>query len=51
MCGKLPWEKDSNDLSESIDPEEVHAEKEALLSNLSLLMEKCFPNRKNYPCK
>ncbi|KAL2738824.1 serine/threonine-protein kinase VRK1-like [Vespula squamosa] len=49
MCGKLPWEKDSTDLSEAIDPEEVHAEKEALLSNLPLLMEKCFPNRKNYP--
>ncbi|KAI4491001.1 hypothetical protein M0802_010577 [Mischocyttarus mexicanus] len=48
VCGKLPWEKD-NDLSVTINPEEVHTEKEALLSNLPLLMEKCFPNRKNYP--
>ncbi|XP_015188992.1 PREDICTED: serine/threonine-protein kinase VRK1-like isoform X2 [Polistes dominula] len=48
-CGKLPWEKDNNDLSVTINPEEVHAEKEALLSNLPLFMEKCFANRKNYP--
>ncbi|XP_043489088.1 serine/threonine-protein kinase VRK1-like isoform X2 [Polistes fuscatus] len=49
VCGKLPWEKDNNDLSVTVNPEEVHAEKEALLSNLPLLMEKCFPNKKNYP--
>ena len=34
-----------------MDPEEVHAQKEILLSNLSLFMHKCFPYKKEPPGK
>lgn len=49
MCGRLPWEMDEGGMSPTANPEEVHAEKEALLSDIPLLMQKCFPNRKNQP--
>lgn len=49
LCGKLPWEKDSNEIGLTIDPEEVHQQKEALLSDLPLFMNKCFPHKKKPP--
>jgi len=32
-----------------MDPEEVHRQKEILLSDLSLFMDKCFPYKKTPP--
>lgn len=49
LCGKLPWEKEDNSVTSAMDPEEVHAQKEILLSNLSLFMHKCFPYKKEPP--
>ncbi|XP_012234533.1 serine/threonine-protein kinase VRK1-like [Linepithema humile] len=49
LCGKLPWEKDSDEISLIMDPEEVHQQKETLLSDLSLFMDKCFPHKKKPP--
>ncbi|XP_014467699.1 PREDICTED: serine/threonine-protein kinase VRK1-like [Dinoponera quadriceps] len=48
LCGKLPWEKNSDEMG-LLDPEEVHAQKEVLLSDLSLFMDKCFPDKKKPP--
>lgn len=49
LCGKLPWEKDTNEIDLTMNPEEVHSQKEFLLSDLSLFMEKCFPDKKKPP--
>ncbi|XP_077261868.1 serine/threonine-protein kinase VRK1 isoform X1 [Temnothorax americanus] len=49
MCGKLPWEKDSDEIDVVMDPEEVHQQKEILLSDLPLFMDKCFPHKKKPP--
>ncbi|CAK9818872.1 Serine/threonine-protein kinase VRK1 [Anthophora plagiata] len=49
LCGKLPWEKENDSVPSTLNPEEVHAQKEILLSNLSLLMDKCFPYKKPPP--
>ncbi|XP_060817510.1 serine/threonine-protein kinase VRK1-like [Bombus pascuorum] len=49
LCGKLPWENEDNSVTSAMDPEEVHAQKEILLSNLSLFMHKCFPYKKEPP--
>lgn len=51
MCGKLPWEKENDNVTSIIDPEEVHTQKEILLSNLPLFMHKCFPYKKEPPGK
>ncbi|XP_043259391.1 serine/threonine-protein kinase VRK1-like [Colletes gigas] len=47
LSGKLPWEKEDGSLT--MDPEEVHAQKEILLSNIPLFMHKCFPYKKKPP--
>jgi len=49
LCGKLPWEKDSDEIGFTMNPEEVHQQKEILLSDLSLFMDKCFPDKKKPP--
>lgn len=49
LCGKLPWEKENDTVPSTLDPDEVHAQKEILLSNLSLFMHKCFPFKKKPP--
>ena len=49
LCGKLPWEKENDTVPSTLDPDEVHAQKEILLSNLSLFMHKCFPYKKKPP--
>ncbi|XP_053999545.1 serine/threonine-protein kinase VRK1-like [Hylaeus anthracinus] len=49
LCGKLPWEKEDDSVPSTIDPEEVHKQKEILLSNIPLFMEKCFPYKKKPP--
>ncbi|KOX73968.1 Serine/threonine-protein kinase VRK1 [Melipona quadrifasciata] len=49
LCGKLPWEKENDNVTSTMDPEEVHAQKEILLSNLSSFMHKCFPYKKEPP--
>ncbi|KAG7206453.1 hypothetical protein KM043_003806 [Ampulex compressa] len=49
LCGRLPWEKEDKDMASATNPEEVHAEKEKLLSNLTLFMHKCFPYSKKPP--
>ncbi|XP_076750468.1 serine/threonine-protein kinase VRK1 [Xylocopa sonorina] len=49
LCGRLPWEKQNDNESLTMDPEEVHAQKEILLSNLSLFMDKCFPYENKPP--
>ncbi|XP_017876341.1 serine/threonine-protein kinase VRK1-like [Ceratina calcarata] len=41
LCGKLPWENDDN-LPLTLNPEEIHAQKERFLADLPLFMEKCF---------
>ncbi|KAL0116529.1 hypothetical protein PUN28_009888 [Cardiocondyla obscurior] len=46
LCGKLPWE---NELGFTLDPEKVHQEKENLLSDLPLFMDKCFLHVKKPP--
>ncbi|CAD6223112.1 GSCOCG00005400001-RA-CDS [Cotesia congregata] len=46
LCGKLPWEKEDGGMRSSCNPEEVHAQKEALLSDIPLFMRKCFPENK-----
>ena len=51
LCGKLPWEKEDDNITSTMDPEEVHAQKEILLSNLSSFMHKCFPYKKEPPGK
>ncbi|XP_076175702.1 serine/threonine-protein kinase VRK1 [Ptiloglossa arizonensis] len=49
LCGKLPWEKENDSVPSTMDPEEVHAQKEILLSNIPLFMHKCFPYKKKPP--
>lgn len=49
LCGKLPWEKDNDETNLSMDPEEVHRQKDMLLSDLPLLLDKCFPHKKKPP--
>ncbi|XP_076237085.1 serine/threonine-protein kinase VRK1 isoform X2 [Calliopsis andreniformis] len=49
LCGKLPWEKENDTIPSSLNPEEVHAQKEFFLSNLPLFMHKCFPYKKKPP--
>lgn len=49
LCGKLPWEKDSDEIGFAMDPEEVHQQKEILLSDLPLFMDKCFLQKKKPP--
>ena len=46
LCGKLPWEKESDTVPSSMDPEEVHAQKEVFFANLPLFIHKCFPYEK-----
>ncbi|XP_047116541.1 serine/threonine-protein kinase VRK1-like [Schistocerca piceifrons] len=38
LCSKLPWE------DEQADPDYVHEQKKAFMSNIPLLMKCCFPN-------
>jgi vaccinia related kinase len=38
LCGKLPWEDNIT------DPEYIHAQKKSFMSNIPLLMRRCFPN-------
>ncbi|KAG5319401.1 VRK1 kinase, partial [Pseudoatta argentina] len=49
LCGKLPWEKDSDEIGFTMNPEEIHQQKEILLSDLPLFMDKCFPDKKKPP--
>ncbi|RLU25287.1 hypothetical protein DMN91_003380 [Ooceraea biroi] len=49
LCGKLPWEKDDNETNLVMDPEEVHRQKDILLSDLPLFMNECFPHKKKPP--
>ncbi|XP_018368148.1 PREDICTED: serine/threonine-protein kinase VRK1-like [Trachymyrmex cornetzi] len=49
LCGKLPWEKGSDEIGFTMNPEEVHQQKEILLSDLPLFMDKCFPDKKKPP--
>ncbi|KZC09945.1 Serine/threonine-protein kinase VRK1 [Dufourea novaeangliae] len=49
LCGRLPWEKEDNSVSSTMDPDEVHAQKEILFSNLPLFMDKCFPSKRKPP--
>lgn len=51
LCGKLPWEKEEGGMRASCNPEEVHAQKETLLSDIPLFMQKCFPEHKKPPGK
>ncbi|XP_021932623.1 serine/threonine-protein kinase VRK1-like isoform X3 [Zootermopsis nevadensis] len=38
LCGKLPWEDNIR------DPEYVHVQKKSFMSNIPLLLRRCFPN-------
>jgi vaccinia related kinase len=38
LCGKLPWEDNTD------DPEYILSQKESFMSNIPLLMRRCFPN-------
>jgi vaccinia related kinase len=38
LCGKLPWEDNRN------DAEYIRSQKESFMSNIPLLMHRCFPN-------
>jgi vaccinia related kinase len=38
LCGKLPWEDNTD------DPEYIRSQKESFMSNIPLLMRQCFPN-------
>ena len=38
LCGSLPWE------DSMADPEYVHEQKKNFMSNIPLLMRRCFPN-------
>jgi len=38
LCGKLPWEDNI------ADPEYVHVQKKSFMSNIPLLMRRCFSN-------
>ncbi|XP_069674134.1 serine/threonine-protein kinase VRK1-like isoform X2 [Periplaneta americana] len=38
LCGKLPWE------DSVADPEYVHVQKKSFMSNIPLLMRRCFPD-------
>jgi hypothetical protein len=38
LCSKLPWEGNMT------DPEYIHAQKKSFMSNIPLLMRRCFPN-------
>jgi vaccinia related kinase len=38
LCGKLPWDEDTD------DPEYIYSQKENFMSNIPLLMRRCFPN-------
>lgn len=38
LCGKLPWEDNSP------DPELVHIQKKNFMSNIPMLMRRCFPS-------
>jgi hypothetical protein len=38
LCGKLPCEDNID------DPEHIHSQKESFMSNIPLLMSRCFPN-------
>jgi len=38
LCGKLPWENNPP------DPEYVHIQKKNFMSNIPMLMRRCFPN-------
>jgi hypothetical protein len=38
LCGKLPWEDNV------ADPEYIHTQKKSFMSNIPLLMRRCFPN-------
>lgn len=51
LCGKLPWEKDNDEIGLTMNPEQVHAQKEVLLSDLPLFMDKCFLDKKKPPGK
>lgn len=51
LCGKLPWEQEGGGMRPFCNPEEVHAQKEALLSDIPLFMRECFPKRKKPPGK
>lgn len=51
LCGKLPWEQESGGMKPSSNPEEIHAHKEALLSDIPLFMRECFPEKKRPPGK
>lgn len=46
LCGKLPWEKENDTVPSSMDPEEVHAQKEVFFANLPLFIHQCFPYEK-----
>ncbi|KAK0082161.1 hypothetical protein PV326_007312 [Microctonus aethiopoides] len=49
LCGKLPWEQEGGGMRPFCNPEEVHAQKEALLSDIPLFMRECFPKKKKPP--
>ncbi|XP_043281198.1 serine/threonine-protein kinase VRK1-like [Venturia canescens] len=49
LCGRLPWEQESGGMAPSSIPEEVHAQKETLLSDIPLFMRECFPRKKKPP--
>lgn len=46
LCGKLPWEKENDSVPSTMDPEEVHAQKELFFANIPLFMSECFPYEK-----
>ncbi|XP_034948889.1 serine/threonine-protein kinase VRK1-like [Chelonus insularis] len=49
LCGRLPWEKEDGGMRASIDPNEIHAQKELLLADIPLFMKKCFPQKQKPP--
>ncbi|XP_012277014.1 serine/threonine-protein kinase VRK1 [Orussus abietinus] len=49
LCGKLPWEKEDGGVPASANPEDIHAQKEILFSDIPIFMHKCFRHKKKPP--
>ncbi|XP_015594591.1 serine/threonine-protein kinase VRK1 [Cephus cinctus] len=49
LCGRLPWEKAEGGMPAVVNPEEIHAQKEILLTDVPLFMRECFPHKKKPP--
>ncbi|XP_051153821.1 serine/threonine-protein kinase VRK1-like [Leptopilina boulardi] len=49
LCGKLPWEKENELHLSTVNPEEIQAQKEKMLSDVSLSIQKCFSGKRKAP--